>query len=370
MKLYNRELNEVKNEKVETIVNELNLKVINYLCANYNVDRSLLEKRIDELSLVLYSRDNDRTFYKKIDGELKEFNISINEFGLPPLAFSVDIEQFHKSSQCFLKNSIFIDPAYTNDQFAHIYIHELCHHLSKDNVLYFDEKNETLYKDGIGFQKLDIHDNAIEIINKGITEGITENIALNITGDEPSSYYLPVLLTQLLMLNKNVIEVYFANDNNKVKEFLGNFEKTQPFATKEHLNKVLSSSGYYPIDINLLKGLIAYNINSCKTLEELNNKRQQLISLLKQFDQEVNFNLSFIQNDEIIEIDIKNIYNEIMRLKKMDFEYNSNWEFVKQKYDYDNLDIKKQNIIKFEYYKSKSNINLNDDTKIENIQKR
>lgn len=370
MKLYNRELNEISNEKFETIINELNLKVINYLCTNYNIDRSLLEKRIYELSVILYSRDNDSTIYKKIDGKLKEFIINKDIFGLSPLAMSGDIEQTHEKNICHLKNGIFVDPSYTNNEFAHQYIHELCHHLSKNNLLIFDKNNETIYKSGLELQKLDINDNSIEIINKGLNEGITENIALNITGDEPNSYYLTVLLSQLLMIDKKVVEVYFSNDNNKIKEFLDNFEKTQPYATREHINEILSRGGYYPIDINLLKGLIAYTINSCITFDELNEKRQLLIPLLKKFDQEVDLNIMFIQNDERIEVDIKNIYNEIIRLKKMDFEYDINWESIKQKYDYDNLDIKKQSIIKIEYYKSKNDMSFIHHRKTDNIQKR
>lgn len=75
MKIYNRELEQIEDLETQSKIEEIIKKQIDFLVCNYGMDRQILENKLSDLSIVEYSKRNDKTYFKKIDGEIKELPI-------------------------------------------------------------------------------------------------------------------------------------------------------------------------------------------------------------------------------------------------------------------------------------------------------
>ena len=75
MIIYNRELEQIEDLETQSKIEQIIKKQVDFLVSNYGMDRQMIENKLRDLSIVEYSKRNDKTYLKKINGEIKEFSI-------------------------------------------------------------------------------------------------------------------------------------------------------------------------------------------------------------------------------------------------------------------------------------------------------
>lgn len=75
MIIYNRELEQIEDLETQSKIEQIIKKQVDFLVSNYGMDRQMIENKLRDLSIVEYSKRNDKTYFKKINGEIKEFSI-------------------------------------------------------------------------------------------------------------------------------------------------------------------------------------------------------------------------------------------------------------------------------------------------------
>lgn len=75
MRIYNRELEPIEDLETQSRIEQIIKNQVDFLVSNYGIDRQILENKLRDLSIVEYSKRNDKTYFKKINGEIKEFSI-------------------------------------------------------------------------------------------------------------------------------------------------------------------------------------------------------------------------------------------------------------------------------------------------------
>ena len=75
MKIYNRELEPIQDLEIQQKIEQIIEEQVDFLVSNYDIDRQMIENRLKDLSIVEYSKRNDKTYFKKINGEIKELPI-------------------------------------------------------------------------------------------------------------------------------------------------------------------------------------------------------------------------------------------------------------------------------------------------------
>lgn len=75
MIIYNRELEQIEDLETQSKIEQIIKKQVDFLVSNYGMDRQMIENKLRDLSIVEYSKRNDKTYFKKINGEIKGFSI-------------------------------------------------------------------------------------------------------------------------------------------------------------------------------------------------------------------------------------------------------------------------------------------------------
>lgn len=185
----------------------------------------------------------------------------------------------------------------------HNIIHELIHYFSR---LRNQKIIDGILKDKSGFDFViyDKDDNEIsrEYSNSFLTEGITEYLTCKITNEEPSGYFINVVIASILNIgNEELTKIYFSKSPDAIVEYKENFErltnksffdifninKNSEKITKEKLQEIIELS-------------INYKINSAKTLEELNDFDTKINSYMNDTHFRIQINQKQIDVNDII----------------------------------------------------------------------
>lgn len=328
MKIYNRELTEIQDEETKTRIEQIIRKQIEFLVSTYGIDRQMLEDKLENLSIVEYSKKEDKTYFKKVNKEIRELPI-----GDKVAAFCGQIEQNYTDNRCLLNNAVFIDKSFSNLAFEHTFSHEFFHYLSDDTEMTLNDNNEAMYKSGINIGKYDKDDNLISEDSRGLNEGITELLAVKQTGVHGGEYNIPVKIADILIgnNNKSLINAYFSGDKSQIQKFYDDFDKRQTSTSSEQLKSIPSKSSYFTLDVNLLKGCIEYTISFCKNMEELTAERKRLLPIFKSMRDDLNFEYS----EE--NFDVKELFDSVMSEKRKSIQSKSTQELGRE-----TLDVQKE----------------------------
>lgn len=315
MIIYNRKLQVIQDNELQNRIETIIEKQIDFLVTTYGIDKKMLMNKIDDLSVVTFENDSDKPLHKKINGEIKEFNLNPGT-----VACSGQVEQNYTDTKCFMKNAVFINKNCSEQIFERQFIHELFHYLSNDTEMTFDEKNEAIYKSGVLLETCDMEDNSIYEEARGLNEGITEMLATRLSSQNKGEYRLPVIFAEIIGNNSGnlLIEAYFSKDKNKIQEFYEDFDQRQTSTSSEQLKTIPATNNLFTIDVNLLKGCLEYATSYCRNMEELTAERKRLLPIFKELYND--WNIGYSQAN----FDVKKLFDSVMSERKNFFLSNKN----------------------------------------------
>lgn len=324
MKIYNRELSEIQDLEMQNRIENILKKQIDFLVLNYGISKEMLESKLKGLSIVEYSKQNDKTYLKRINGKIEEFSI-----GNKIAAFYGQKGQEYSEDKCLLDNAVFIDASYSDSAFEHTFSHELFHYLSSDTEILFNEENEAFYKSGLSLGKYDRDDNLLDENSRGLNEGITELLAIKLTGTHGEEYNIPVKIADILISdnNQSLLQAYFSDNKTAIQCFYDEFDKRQSSISSQKLQLLPATSSYFPLDIKILKGCLEYTLSFCENMEQLTAERKRLLPIFK--DMRNDLNIEYSEEN----FDIKELFDIVLSEKRNNIQSKSTQELGKETLD-------------------------------------
>ena len=140
MEIYNRELEKIENEELQSRMASFMEREIEFLTKTYGIDEELLRRR--EKNLIVVERNiNDSTCIREVNGKKTEFPQMSSA-----AAFTFSKSQTLEEHQMTFENAIYINPEGNS---GHAIIHELFHYFSEQEQIRFNELGEGDYKGGV-----------------------------------------------------------------------------------------------------------------------------------------------------------------------------------------------------------------------------
>lgn len=275
MKLYNRNLEEIKDNSRENRMQALVNQVIDFLTREYSIDKQFLQEKAEKIAFV--ERESAETYFVEYNGRKDELS-------------NVGAESFvtHKKQEYDGEKWNFENAIYTSDiNKDHTIKHELFHYFSDILSMEFNENGIGYDKSGIKIVGYDKDDKLVDdsIDATGLNEGITELLAqkLDKSSTLQNSYAYQVSIADILINSKNqsLIKAYFSKDENEFKSFLKEFDKRQSTISSKDLVGLLANDSFDNINKDLLKGCLEYTLSFCVSKEEFSMEKNRLIQIVE-----------------------------------------------------------------------------------------
>jgi len=283
MNLYNEDLllvgnvsesyNSMFNQQAEFALNLLN---------NKQRFATIFEKRID--STILVECDTRKGYRStEYNGKILQFPFSTSAG-----AFVGCAKQTRRDNGWHITNGIYIRRgAYdmSNPETCKKTLpHEFFHALSDNVEANFDADGYCYTKSGFKVIKYDEKDNEIDIgLNASfLTEGTTEMLANMFNNTlKPHAYSFPVFIARILsyaQIKPSLLETYFSDDIADVKNFFGNFDKSQTCINSKDLIDAPITENFWKDEgcAKIIKGCLQYTINSINSVDELKSFYQEI----------------------------------------------------------------------------------------------
>ena len=276
MKLYNRDLEQIKNKSMESRMQSLVEEVIDFLNNEYGIDRQILQEKAKKISFV--ERKPNETHFVEYKGQKEEVTT-----GKDAASFVTHKSQIYNKRQWTFENAIYTSDINSN----HTIKHELFHYFSGKLNMEFDDNDIGYDKSGVEIQGYDIEDNLVDnsINAKGLNEGITELLAqrLDKVSTLGNSYAYQVSVADILISNKDksLIKAYFSENEKDFRIFLEEFDKRQAIISSKDLVSMLASDTFGNLNKDLFKGCIEYTLSFCATKEEFDIEKSRLLSIVE-----------------------------------------------------------------------------------------
>lgn len=276
MKLYNRDLEQIKSKSRESRMQSLVEEVIDFLNNEYGIDRQILQEKAKEISFV--ERKPNETHFVEYNGQKEEVTT-----GKEAASFVTHKSQIYNKRQWTFENAIYTSDINSN----HTIKHELFHYFSGKLNMEFNDNNIGYDKSGVEIQGYDIEDNLVDssINAKGLNEGITELLAqkLDKVSTLGNNYAYQVSVADILISNKDksLIKAYFSENEKDFRSFLEKFDKRQAIISSNDLVNMLASDTFDNLNKDLFKGCIEYTLSFCATKEEFDIEKSRLLSIVE-----------------------------------------------------------------------------------------
>lgn len=303
MEIYNRELEKIENEELQSRMASFMEREIEFLTKTYGIDEALLRRR--EKNLIVVERNiNDSTCIREVNGKKTEF---------PQLssaaAFTFSKSQTLEEHQMTFENAIYINQEGNS---GHAIIHELFHYFSEQEQIRFNELGEGDYKGGVSITVYNRDDEEVDgkLSARGLNEGITELLASNMLKESPMAYETQVYIANILIgsQHQDLIKAYFSEDRQAFEDFARDFDKRQVSTSFKKLVD-MSQNGRIDLNVELLKGCTEYALSFCRNREEFIAEKGRLVSIYKKMLDDIN-----VECDT--DVDLKEIFNEIASKRK------------------------------------------------------
>lgn len=203
--------------------------------------------------------------------------------------------------------------------------HEAFHIMSCNTELNFDKAGYCYSKMGFQVKKYDEQDNEIDIgLNPLLlTEGTTEMLANMFNKTlKPQAYSFAVFIARTLNCAKTkptLLETYFSEDINDVKQFFNNFNKSQTYITSNDLISAPIAETFWK-DKNcpkIIKGCLEYTINSIDSVYELKEFYKTIKDVIINIGDNITVNIGEEHKDKVVEF-IKRSLIELLDKRKQE----------------------------------------------------
>lgn len=303
MEIYNRELEKIENEELQSRMASFMEREIEFLTKTYGIDEELLRRR--EKNLIVVERNiNDSTCIREVNGKKTEFPKMSSA-----AAFTFSKSQTLEEHQMTFENAIYINPEGNS---GHAIMHELFHYFSDQEQIRFNELGEGDYKGGVSITVYNRDDEEVDgkLSAGGLNEGITELLASNMLKESPMAYEAQVYIANILIgsQHQDLIKAYFSEDRQAFEDFARDFDKRQVSTSFKKLVD-MSQNGWIALDVELLKGCTEYALSFCRNREEFIAEKGRLVSIYKKMLDDIN-----VECDT--DVDLKEIFNEIASKRK------------------------------------------------------
>lgn len=306
MQLYNRELEQIKNDDREKRILAIAKKNIDFLAERYGIDENILNQRLEKMSVV--ERSGDTHFVVK-NGEKHEIESDA------PASFVTKKNMEFDGEKWYFENAV-----YTNDiNDDHTIAHELFHILSENTEMDFNENDIGYDKRGVSivrYTKQEDREADLSMDADGLNEGITEMLAMQVDGDNiPATYDKQVYLAQILINSQenSLINSYFSKDTKQFRDFLNGFNTRQSVISSEKLVALTRISDGI-LDVDMLKGCLQYSLSFCENMEQLTDERKRLLPIFQSMVRNIELEFS----DE--NFDVKEYFKEVMSTKREEIQ--------------------------------------------------